>query len=99
MRALKIVSSYESQSTVEKSTATEAFNIEEHFRSSALKAIYNCYQDTFGMQKRKLSLQDLRKLDIKNLYRFRGFGQKAEEKLIELLEASARNKRKYNKSV
>lgn len=86
-KALKIVSGYESQSKTLKSTTSKDFILEKHFRTNAVKAIYNCYKDTFGIQKEKLSLQDLKLLDIKNLYRFRGFGPKAEEKLKELIEA------------
>ena len=96
-KALKIVLGYESQTKLVKYTAIEVFNLEEHFRSNAIKAIYNCYQDTFGTQKEKLSLKDIRKLEIKNLSRFRGFGQKAEEKLKELLEVNHKKQRTSSK--
>lgn len=86
-KALKIVLNYQDQLEMVKSdsNATTVFKLENYFRSDAVKAIHNCYYDTFGIYKEYISLEDVCQLDIKKLYRFRGFGQKAEIKLKELM--------------
>lgn len=85
-KALKIVNNYQSQfEIVNWNMVSEDFKLENHFRSNAVKALQNCYHETFGVQKENLNLEDLSKLNINQIYRFRGFGQKSELKLKELL--------------
>ena len=86
-KALKIVLDYQNQLEIAKSNSntTTIFKLEDYFRKDAVKAIHNCYYDTFGVYKEHISLEDICQLDIKRLYLFRGFGQKAEMKFKELM--------------
>lgn len=99
MKALKIVLNYQDQLEMVKSGSevTTIFKLENYFRSDAIRAIHNCYHDTFGIYKEYISLEDLCQLDIKKLYRFRGFGQKAELKLKELMSHYIKNNIKKQK--
>ncbi len=84
-KALKIVSAYELQISLDNSFSQATFfKLENHFRSDTVKAFYNCYEYTFGIRKKKLSLDDVKKLDITTLHRFRGFGKRSEIILKEL---------------
>lgn len=86
-KAVATVKNYETQQLENGSIAnTLEFKLEEHFRSNAVRAIYNCYSATYGEPLGPLSLEQLIKLDLKILRRYRGFGEKAEAKLIELIQ-------------
>lgn len=85
-KAIKVVKTYHNQLEIIKTISTnEVFKLENHFRSNAIKAIHNCYFDRFGKLKTSLSLEDLSKLEIEDLYRYRGFGLKSKIKMTELL--------------
>lgn len=69
----------------------EVVSLNELFRSNAVTAINNCCKDTFGDSWKKTALSvvskaDLRKIDLKKLTGYRGFGASAKIIFVNLLD-------------